>query len=282
MTEPEHPARSGSGAVTPAAGPRDADPIAAARAAIAERDARTAGLATLSDEARLLLAARDASAEEALGAAAPISPYTGRPELLGRYLGEPLASDDFLRRFLGLLDPSLWPVVETLDSFAAYLDPFTSPPDFLAWLASWLDLSLDETWTLERQRRLVASAVVLYRWRGTRRGLVEHLAAYLGSAPEVIDETGGVEVADAPPPLTDEVSPLFRVILDTRPDDAELRRLRSIVELAKPAHAGYRIEVRGTAARGARAGGPAGGPAADGPAAGRGAGTSTDAPAAGA
>jgi len=273
MSEPRD-SPPGSGTLTRAAELLAADPVVAARAALAERDARTAGLVTLSDEARLLLAARDAAAEEALGAAAPISPYTGRPELLGRYVGEPLASDDFLRRFLGLLDPSLWPVIETLDSFAAYLDPFTSPPDFLAWLASWLDLALDETWTLERQRRLVASAVVLYRWRGTRRGIVEHLAAYLGSAPEVIDETGGVEIADEPPPMPDEVSPLFRVILDVRPDEAELRRLRSIIELAKPAHAGYRIEVRGAAARGARAAAPA----ADGPAAG----ASPDAPPGGA
>ncbi len=236
------------------------DPLARARAALAERDARTAGLPSLPIEARLLLAARDAAAEEALGTPAPISPYTGRPELLGRYLGEPLASDEFLRRFLGLLDPSLWPVIETLDSFAAYLDPFTTPPDFLAWLASWLDLAIDETWSLERRRRLVASAVVLYRWRGTRRGIVEHLTAYLGAAPEVIDETGGVEVADAPPPLPGPpVSPLFRVVLDTRPDEAELRRLRTIIELAKPAHAGYRIEVRGAAGRGVRGGPEAGG-----------------------
>jgi phage tail-like protein len=204
-------------------------------------DVRTGGL--------LLQQARAMALEEALGAAVPISRYTGRPELFARYLGEPLSSDRFLPRFLAIFEPSIWPVIDTLDSFWAYLDPFTTSSEFLAWLAGWLDLSLDETWTRERRRRLVASAVVLYRWRGTRRGIVEHLAAYLGAAPEVVDETGGVDVADEPPDLSVEVAPSFRVVVDGPTDEAELRRLRSIIELAKPAQAGYSIEVRTRRAR---------------------------------
>ena len=112
---------------------------------------------------------------ESLAAPIPLSPITGRPELLAPMLGEPLSADPFLRRFLAILEPALWPVVEVLDSFAAYLDPYTTNEEFLRWLASWLDATLDETWDMDRKRRLVASAVVLYRWRGTRRGMIEYL-----------------------------------------------------------------------------------------------------------
>ena len=181
---------------------------------------------------------------ESLATPIPLSPITGRPELLAPILGEPLSGDPFLRRFLGIFEPALWPVIETLDSFAAYLDPFTTSEEFLAWLAGWLDIALDETWDVDRRRRLVASAVVLYRWRGTKRGMTEYLTAYLGAVPEVIDEAATVETADSPAVGGDPVKPTFRIVIDGPASEAELGRLRAIVELAKPAHAGYVIEVR--------------------------------------
>jgi phage tail-like protein len=186
---------------------------------------------------------------ESLAAPIPLSPLTGRPELLAPLLGEPLSADPFLRRFLAILEPSLWPVVEVLDSFAAYLDPFTTNEEFLRWLAGWLDATLDEGWPVDRRRRLVASAVVLYRWRGTKRGMIEYLTAYLGTVPEVIDDPDRVTVADAPVSEDAGGPPLFRVVVDGPISEAELTRLRAIVELAKPAHAGYRIEVRTRRAR---------------------------------
>jgi phage tail-like protein len=186
---------------------------------------------------------------ESLASPIPLSPITGRPELLAPLLGEPLSSDPFLRRLLAIFEPALWPVVETLDSFTAYLDPYTTSEEFLRWLASWLDLALDETWESDRRRRLVASAVVMYRWRGTKRGMLEYLTAYLGTVPEVIDEAERVEVADEPVVGGEPTAPMFRVIVNGPAPEAELSRLRAIVELAKPAHAGYRIEVRTRRAR---------------------------------
>ncbi len=186
---------------------------------------------------------------ESLASPIPLSPITGRPELLAPLLGEPLSSDPFLRRLLAIFEPALWPVVETLDSFAAFLDPYTTSEEFLPWLASWLDLTLDESWESDRRRRLVASAVVMYRWRGTKRGMLEYLTAYLGTVPEVIDEVERVEVADEPIVGGEPTQPMFRVIVNGPAPEAELSRLRAIVELAKPAHAGYRIEVRTRRAR---------------------------------
>ena len=82
-----------------------------------------------------------------------------------------LREDDFLERWTAGLDDVLAPVVSTLDCLAAYLDPATAPTDFLAWLAGWFGVVLDENLPLERRRASVAGAVRLYRARGTLAGL---------------------------------------------------------------------------------------------------------------
>jgi hypothetical protein len=79
--------------------------------------------------------------------------------------------------------------------------------------------------------------------------MLEHLTAYLGTVPEVVDEAERVEVADEPVVGGEPIAPMFRVIVTGPAPEAELSRLRAIVELAKPAHAGYRIEVRTRRAR---------------------------------
>ena len=57
--------------------------------------------------------------------------------------------------------------ITVLDCFPAYLDPWTTPPDLLDWLASWMGLAGARDIPLERRRRLVARAAELHAWRGT-------------------------------------------------------------------------------------------------------------------
>ena len=68
---------------------------------------------------------------------------------------------------MSAFDEVLAPLFTTLDCFDSYLDPDLAPHDFVDWLASWVGVDIDETWTLERRRRLIQDAVVLYRIRGT-------------------------------------------------------------------------------------------------------------------
>lgn len=49
-----------------------------------------------------------------------------------------LQEDDFLQRFLGAFDSGFAPVVATLDSLHAYVDPHLAPADFLDWLSGWV------------------------------------------------------------------------------------------------------------------------------------------------
>ena len=68
---------------------------------------------------------------------------------------------------MSAFDEVLAPLFTTLDCFDSYLDPELAPVDFVDWLASWVGVDIDETWTLERRRRLIQNAAVLYRIRGT-------------------------------------------------------------------------------------------------------------------
>lgn len=166
------------------------------------------------------------------------------PHPLGTALPALFQEDGFTQRFTAALDDVLAPVFCTLDNLEAYFDPRLAPADFIAWLAGWVGLSLDDNWPVERQRALVADAADLYRWRGTARGLAAHVALYTGTVPEVVD-TGGCDTSLTPgEPLLGLVEP--RVTVRVRvpdPSTVDRRRIDAIVAAAKPAHVAHEIEV---------------------------------------
>jgi phage tail-like protein len=140
------------------------------------------------------------------------------------------ADNDFLGRFL-LLFQNVWePLEQRQNHIELYFDPRTSPASFLPWLASWLDLSFNQHWPETRRRRLLAEAIDLYRWRGTRYGLVRMIEVCTGITPEVTDNPAQPFVFD---------------VKITLPKDAEIDKnlIDELVQAHKPAHAGYRLEV---------------------------------------
>ena len=54
-----------------------------------------------------------------------------------------LREDSFAGGLCGSFDGLLAPVLLTLDTFADYLDPATTPEDMIPWLAQWLGLGVD-------------------------------------------------------------------------------------------------------------------------------------------
>lgn len=166
------------------------------------------------------------------------------PHPLAERLPALLQQDDLACRFVGGLDDVLAPVVSTLDNLDAYLDPALAPGDFTAWLAGWVGLTLDENWPPARRRALVAGAVELYRWRGTRRGLAEHVRIYTGVTPEV-EDSGGAAWSPVPggePPGRPEPEVTVRVRV-ADPEQVDRGRLDRLVAAAKPAHVAHRVEV---------------------------------------
>jgi len=104
-------------------------------------------------------------------------------------LGEERVSADFTDRFLAIFDRGFRSVESQLDHLAGYFDPLSAPAgqgrdggrkNFLAWLASWIGVTLDRQLPLERQRRILQQAGKLFPLRGTFCGLRKNLQLYLG------------------------------------------------------------------------------------------------------
>ncbi len=168
------------------------------------------------------------------------------PNPLVTALPAPFQGQPFTERFLSAFDDAVAPILLTLDTMDAYLDPALTPPDFLPWLAGWVGLELDENWSLHQQRRMVGQAVELLRWRGTRRGTSSLIEDYLGiSADRIeIEDTGGVAwspTPDADPPGS--APPSVRVRVRVGEDEIDVRRLERLVAAAIPAHVAWEIEV---------------------------------------
>jgi phage tail-like protein len=206
---------------------------------------------------------------------------TSTDYLPGIYRRQP-GGDDFVERFLAIFDRTFADLAAEVDDLARYADPLATPAgedggkDFLTWLASWIGLSLERHWPVDRRRRLVAEASWLFAHRGTVAGLRRHLEIYLGYAPRILEHyrlrhwlytgdarlgdsstlwgsaivnrlqldvhsrLGGVQLVDTHDPLRDPFwvyAHAFTVFVPgPEDDDGRRHALERIIELAKPAH----------------------------------------------
>jgi phage tail-like protein len=167
------------------------------------------------------------------------------PYEAGDYLAllPPIYHDDrFLRRYLLIFKSILSPLDRQIAQLNHYFDPRVAPEQLLPWLAAWVDLALDERWPDGRRRELIGAASVLYRWRGTRRGLRDYLRIYLGPSPTIHIVEQGQEREHRQPALPAHT---FQVIIEAE-SLAEIDRamVERIIEFEKPAHTNYRLELR--------------------------------------
>lgn len=93
---------------------------------------------------------------------------------------EDVRSAAFLEQYLSLFESVFTDVEEEITAATRYLDPDGVPGEALSWLAGWLALSPDETWSTAAERELVRRAHELFKQRGTREGLRGLLSIYLG------------------------------------------------------------------------------------------------------
>lgn len=166
------------------------------------------------------------------------------PHPLGPSLPALYQEDDLAQRLLAGLDEALAPIYSTLDNFDAYLDPELTPADFLAWLAGWVGIVLDESWDEARRRAVVANAVELYRMRGTAVGLRGQVEIQSGGAVEIAENGATSWSVDPGGDLPGSPEPLV-VVRVTVPDPKAIDtgRLDALVSAAKPAHVLHRIEI---------------------------------------
>lgn len=170
--------------------------------------------------------------------------------------------DDFMGRFLMLFESFWKPLEAQVETIPYYFDPRTTPSSFLPWLASWLDLELDERWSEAQVRRLIRWAIALHRSRGTRWGLLKHLEIYTGQHAKIIEKVSNNFVIGSGAMLGPNIAlgrgnlpHTFTVALKIPPleiDDAHERKrqeiiqrrtIESIIELQKPGHTLYTLDL---------------------------------------
>jgi phage tail-like protein len=173
--------------------------------------------------------------------------------------------DEFMARYLMLFESFWGPIEQQIETLPFYVDPEFTPAQLLPWLATWVDLTLDERWPEEKRRRLLSMAVALYRKRGTRLGLQEYLEIYTGAKVRVTEHGAhnfrlgaqarlgpGVALGTINKPHTFTVtaylppepgeayaSPQEHARLETQ----RRRMLEAIIEAEKPAHTSYTLRV---------------------------------------
>jgi phage tail-like protein len=209
-----------------------------------------------------------------------VPPTPGAEPFLGRFLkifealltgradaqlptGEKITGlEEILEQFVDYLDPTFTPVQSTADG--SRLD---SP--FLTYLASWVALILDQNWDLSKKRQWLKRIVPLYQRRGTRAGLGDYLAMFVGNQAKVDEPPGGFLLGKFKTPSGAEVKGSSTVGVDTfvagapayyfrvrinyafepEPFDIAVWRnirkgTRAIIDLEKPAHTYYTLDTR--------------------------------------
>jgi phage tail-like protein len=138
---------------------------------------------------------------------------------------------------------------ETIASIATLFDPITTPKDFLPWLASWAALSLRADLDPEQQGSFIANIIRLYRRRGTKDNLIELLRIFTKTTPQVNEDaqpSAEFKERNSYP----STAHFFKVsvYLGRSPDPETVNRqrdiARSLIELEKPAHTFYELEIR--------------------------------------
>lgn len=154
----------------------------------------------------------------------------------------------FVEQFTAGLDDVTAPAHNVLDCLHAYIDPAVAPPDFVQWLGDWIGLHLDEDWSTDRSRRLVASAVEMFAKRGTTAGLCKEIALYTDGVAHV-DDPGGTYTSGVPGSSFDSVEyasdRTVRVVVDV-PDASSVNwnGLQEVIRMAIPAHLPVEVELR--------------------------------------
>jgi phage tail-like protein len=181
--------------------------------------------------------------------------------------------DDFTNRWLSVFDDVLGPIVDSIDSLDAYLNPQLAPDDFVRWLASWVGVlfhhELDDPGKTERLRTLAQRAVTLFGIRGTAVGIREFVEAAF-PVHCIIIEGGAVSWSLTPgQQIGGTATGVFIVRVMPLPRDANngdlapppegfdtdrlQRQVRMLVEQLRPAHLPTVVELDGWPANGASA-----------------------------
>ena len=155
------------------------------------------------------------------------------------YLPAMYREDDFTTRFLHIFEDIVHPLEAMIDMMYFQFDPAMTGASFLPWLSTWVGVAMDERWPEERRRQLLASAVELYRWRGTRLGMMEYLRIYTGVVPQITEPAGKGKGQGAGLAQHQFMVELEGIV----PGTVDANIVKAIIESQKPAHTTYILKM---------------------------------------
>lgn len=171
--------------------------------------------------------------------------YLPAPLQNGRFVGRFLLAFEAVLSGIEQADHSTHPrtprgLGQVLDTITRHFQPREAPADFLPWLAEWVALELRADWSLATRREVLAAIVPLYTLRGTRRGIEQAVRL-------CVEETADVRVDDsesATHPHYFQVT--LTVAARQTPDTirAICRKAEAAIDLQKPAHTYYRLQLQ--------------------------------------
>jgi len=169
------------------------------------------------------------------------------PHPLADTLPATLREDPFAGGLCASFDELQAPALLTLDTFASYLDPATTPDDMIPWLAQWLGLGVDLNVGQARQRHELQIAGRLNARRGTRASIAKELENALGVAV-VVSESGGARWSPSPAgSLPGEAQEMLSVVLHPAGGQVvDLDRVNALIRSIKPAHVRHQVSVEPT------------------------------------
>lgn len=173
---------------------------------------------------------------------------------------------DLLRNLVGVLEALLLGVgkgqglAEKIDALPRMISPLEAEDEFLPWLSQWVALGSVQAFDEAQQRALIANVIPLYATRGTKRHIESMLEYFL---PKDIK----VDLDDRPRPdftvgrsklgltswlggdrpfsfivrVRSRIAGHGPVSTPKRPEEYE-QRIRSVLDLAKPAHTRYQLQ----------------------------------------
>ena len=166
------------------------------------------------------------------------------PHPLSDHVPAIICDDDLCTRILAAFDAVLAPIFCVLDNLDAYVDPRLTPDDFLAWLGTWVGVTIEESWPIGLRRALVRSTAPLDGTRGTASTLRQQIATATGGVVDV--EDGGFVRCSRTPRSAQETAdaPQLRVRVHVAdPMIIDPAWIESLVAGERPSHVPHLIEV---------------------------------------
>ncbi|MFT5431173.1 MAG: phage tail-like protein [Myxococcota bacterium] len=173
------------------------------------------------------------------------------------YQQDTALGNTFLKRYLWIFQHVTTSVTDKLDHAHGYYDPRETPADFLPWLASWVALSLDIDWDDLKKRKLVRAAAEMYKYRGTKRAMIDILEIFCDKAPRIVENAWpyagfcigvtssvGEDTIILPQINLDHCFMVYIPVGADEITEEMVVKIHNIINLEKPAHTMYFLQFQ--------------------------------------